>query len=127
MKYRPKSNIVTDAWQFDGNNFGEILDIVGKRNVDLDAYIDNFIEVEEMWVDIPPGIAALVWVEPSKQWAGVKAGDYIVQDSEGYFYPCEKTIFEKKYEEFPNTGEVITTSNVALRSIQQGRRFGNIG
>lgn len=129
MQYRPKGNVITNAWQFDGDNFAKIQDIVGKRKAPYnEGYsIDNFDHANSYWVDVPPGIVAVVWVEPSKQWAGVSAGDYIVEDAKGFFYPCEKSIFEGKYEKVPETGEVITSQNVALKSIQQGRRFGNIG
>ena len=111
MKY--VANPVTlEAWQFDGDNWGEIQSVVGERKIDIDAYMSNFIDVREMWVDIPAGIVALVWVEPSKQWAGVKPGDYIVKDSAGDFYPCEKSIFERKYSSdtdlWKNTDKKIT-------------------
>lgn len=116
-----------DAWQFDGDNWGEIQYIVGERPVkdNPDFYIKNFDDVREYWTDIPSGIVAVVWVEPSQQWAGVKPGDYIVQDDLGYFYPCERGIFERKYS--PASPGVITSQNMALKRIQQGRRFGNIG
>jgi hypothetical protein len=121
LKYRPKP-VTTNAWQFTGTNWDEIRWVVGSHYVDVDAERHNFIPVEEQWVDIPEGIIALVWVAPSHQWAGVKTGDYIVEDSEGDFYPCDRQIFEKKYEPYGGSG-VITSDNVALKQIQQSRRF----
>lgn len=127
MKYRPKP-VTTDAWQFTGTNWDEIRAVVGSHYVDIDAQRHNFIPVEEQWVDIPEGIVALVWVAPSHQWAGVKTGDYIVQDSEGDFYPCDRQIFERKYEliETNTQGGVVTSAQIAKevgRMIQQSRRF----
>jgi hypothetical protein len=126
LKYVSKP-VVTDAWQFTGTNWDEIKSVTGDHKIDVDAYRSNFIPVEEQWVDVPEGIVALVWVAPSHQWAGVKTGDYIVQDYQGDFYPCDRQIFERKYEELSTNGEVITSSNATLKSIQQSRRFGNIG
>ena len=118
MKYKAKP-IEMDAIQFDGDNFGEIQSFVGTRQIDDNYFIEAFDDVRNWWLDIPNGISAVVWVEPSKQWAGVKPGDYICQDIHGDFYPCEKDIFESKYE--PITG-VITTRDFTDR-IQQSRRF----
>ncbi|QWT29961.1 hypothetical protein SEA_TUNATARTARE_69 [Streptomyces phage TunaTartare] len=124
--------VETNAWQFDGNNWGLIKSVVGHHQIDEDAYMDNFIRVEEMWVDIPEGITALVWVEPSKQWAGVKPGDYIVEDADGNFYPCERSIFERKYDPVVsqkveiNVSGVVTTEQISRavgNRIQQSRRF----
>lgn len=132
MKYRPKP-VTTDAWQFTGTNWDEIRSVVGSHYVDVDAERSNFIPVEEQWVDIPEGIVALVWVAPSHQWAGVKTGDYIVQDSEGDFYPCDRQIFEKKYEsseevrvEVNLQSGVVTAEQISRavgNRIQQSRRF----
>ena len=122
MQYRIKPGRI-NAWQFMGTNLEEIQSIVGIHWVDVDAYRENFIWADEQWTDIPEGIVALVWVAPSHQWAGVKTGDYIVQDSEGDFYPCDRQIFEKKYEEIPSGGGVVTSDQMALRSVQQSSRF----
>jgi len=126
--------VETEAVQFTGENWQEVNEFVGEHQIDEDAYMANFIPVWEMWVDIPDGITALVWVEPSKQWAGVKNGDYLVKDSAGDFYPCDKTIFEAKYTPLNPTvevnanvgGGVITASQIEKaigRSIQQSSRF----
>jgi len=124
LRYR--ANPVTlNAWQFDGSNWDEIESVVGSHLIDVNAERSNFISADSQWVDIPAGIVALVWVAPSHQWAGVKAGDYIVEDSEGNFYPCDKEIFERKYS--PMATGVIVSDDMAIRHIQQGRRFGNIG
>lgn len=120
MKYVGKP-VEIDAWQFDGRNWDEIRSVTESHQIDSDTYMDNFIHVEEMWVEIPEGIVALIWVEPSKQWAGVKIGDYIVQDADMNFYPCERTIFERKYA--PKSGGVITSDQMALQAVQQSSRF----
>lgn len=130
MIYRPKP-VTSNAWQFTGTNWEEIRSVVGKHHVDVDAERSNFIPVEEQWVDIPEGIVALIWVAPSHQWAGVKTGDYIVQDSEGDFYPCDRQIFEKKYEPAQEVkvnlqSGVVTAEQIKRavgQSIQQSRRF----
>ena len=131
MRYRAKP-VETDAIQFTGENWAEVNEFAGTHWVDIDVYHDNFIPVEEMWVDIPEGIVGVVWVEPSQQWAGVKIGDYIVRDLEGDVYPCEKSIFERKYEpiemkvEVDLQGGVVTAEQINRavgRSIQQSRRF----
>ncbi|QOI67468.1 hypothetical protein SEA_BEUFFERT_67 [Streptomyces phage Beuffert] len=131
MKYRAKP-VETDAIQFDGENWAAVNEFAGTHWIDIDVYMDNFIPVEEMWVDIPEGIVGVVWVEPSKQWAGVKVGDYIVRDLEGDVYPCEKSIFERKYKPVENKMEVSLQGGVVTaeqinraigHSIQQSRRF----
>lgn len=128
MKYVAKP-VEMEAVQFNGDNFGEIQAFVGMRQVDVDHFIDAFDDVRNWWTDIPDGISAVVWVEPSKQWAGVKPSDYICKDQYGDFYPCVKEIFETKYE--PKTdvkvevnfrGDVIKSSDFAER-VQQSRRF----
>lgn len=128
MKYVAKP-VEMEAIQFDGDNFGEIQAFVGMRKVDVDHYIDSFDDVRNWWVDVPQGITAVLWVEPSQQWAGVKPGDYICQDIKGDFYPCVKDIFENKYEpkqdvkvEVNFRGDVISSRDFAER-VQQSRRF----
>jgi hypothetical protein len=134
LRYTVKPGEI-NAWQFDGDNFGEIQAVVGERPVkdNPEYYIKNFDDVRQYWVDIPDGITAVVWVEPSQQWAGVKPGDYIVQDADGNFYPCEKSIFERKYEpvhavnidvNFQDGAVTAEQINRSIgHSIQQSRRF----
>lgn len=123
MKYRPKP-VETNAWQFTGTNWDEIRDIVGSHYVDADAVRVNFIPVEEQWVDIPEGIVALVWVAPSHQWAGVKTGDYIVEDSDGDFYPCDRQIFERKYEPVKEMNVEVNVSRGVITADEIGRAVG---
>lgn len=114
--------VKTEAIQFTGDNWEEVKAFSGRHQVDVDFYMDNFFPAEEMWPDVPEGIVGIIWVEPSKIWAGVRIGDYIVIDSEGFFYPCKKEIFEAKYRPV-RAGSVITSDSVALKSIQQSSRF----
>jgi len=123
--------VETEAIQFTGKNWAEVDEFSGNHQIDTNAYLNNFLPAEEMWVDIPEDIVAIVWVEPSKQWAGVKIGDYIVRDAAGDVYPCEKTIFERKYEPVEmkvdvNVQGVVTSEQIKKavgQSIQQSRRF----
>jgi hypothetical protein len=120
LRYKTKP-LEIEAVQFYDGNFGEIQRFVGKRQVDVDHWIEAFDDVRNWWVDIPTGIVAVVWVEPSKQWAGVKDGDYIVKDSNGDFYPCVNDIFEMKYEPIESGGAI--SSRETSNRIQQSRRF----
>jgi len=131
LRYRAKP-VETEAIQFTGENWDDVRKFSGTHWIDIDVFMENFLHAEEMWTDIPDGIVGIVWVEPSKQWAGVKIGDYIVQDLEGDVYPCERTIFERKYEPAEITVEVelgdgvITAEQINRavgHSIQQSRRF----
>lgn len=123
MRYRAKP-LEIEAIQFTGDNWTEINEFAGKHLIDIGVYADSFIPVEEMWVDIPEGIVAVVWVEPSSQWAGVKIGDYIVRDLEGDAYPCEKSVFERKYESVEIASYVSQANPERFRqAIQRSSRY----
>lgn len=99
MKYRTRPFEI-DAELFDGDNFGQIQAFVGKREAkDTPGYyIDNFDDVRNWWVDIEPGITAVVWDYLHSTWVGVRPGNYIIKGMKGEFYPCDAQVFEAKYE-----------------------------
>ena len=80
MKYR-KRPVVIEAIIFDGDNYKECLEFIGKSNVDNTLSYPNIIT--------------------SEGTMRVNKGDYIIKepfDKERGFYPCKPDIFEKTYE-----------------------------
>jgi hypothetical protein len=91
-KYRTKPFEI-EAVQWLGHNVSEIKDFVG-YNVDTGE--DGFLLPDEVWGnwDDPH-----VWDYLQKTWVTVNLNDYIIKGMKGEFYPCDKDVFEAKYEE----------------------------
>ncbi|AXG66187.1 hypothetical protein SEA_ANNADREAMY_67 [Streptomyces phage Annadreamy] len=131
MKYKSRQ-VDIDAIQFTGENWNEVEQFAGTHWIDIDVYMTNFLPAEEMWVDIPEGVVAIVWVTEDKLWAPVRVGDYIVKRSEDNVYPSRQSYFEEKYEpaemkvEVNLQGGVVTAEQINRavgHRIQQSRRF----
>lgn len=77
MKYRKKP-VVIEAIKFNGNNYKECEEFIGKGNYDNTLNYPNIKTLE--------GTMA------------VSVGDYIIKGVKGEFYPCKPDIFEMTYE-----------------------------
>ena len=87
-KYRKKP-VVIEAVQYNGvDNFKEIEQFVGEKNID--TYFSCFNG--KKYTEISFGINTL---EGSMH---VSRGDYIIKGIQGEFYPCKPDIFEATYE-----------------------------
>lgn len=77
-----KKPVIVVAMIFDGTNFKECEQFIGRDNIDLTLNYPNIITSE--------GVMA------------VCVGDYIIEepfDKERGFYPCKPSVFHKTYEE----------------------------
>ncbi len=80
-KYRKKP-IIIEAVKWDGNNFEEVKEFVGKyRNFRI------------------PIINASIIIFTLEGEMKARKGDYIIKGIKGEFYPCKPDIFEETYEE----------------------------
>ncbi len=77
MKYRKKP-VVIEAIIFDGDNYNECEEFVGKDNYDNTLNYPNIVTLE--------GVMR------------VSVGDYIIKGVKGECYPCKPDIFEQTYE-----------------------------
>lgn len=100
-KYKTKPFEI-EAVQFKNRNWTEILNFVGKREVDEDYWIYNFQKAGSYvdWDD--EAIVAEVYDKLHSTWVGVRDNDFIINGSKGEFYPCDPGVFEAKYEEVHN-------------------------
>lgn len=78
-KYRKKP-VVIEAIQFTGDNYQDIMDFVGTDGVFVDR-------------------GGQVVIETKEGKMRTKAHDYIIKGVAGEFYPCDREIFYKTYEE----------------------------
>ena len=83
-KYRKKP-VVVEAVQWTGENVDEIAEFM------KDAKEDYALSAESRRIYFGGLMFAL-------------AGDYIIKDEKGEFYPCEPEIFHKTYEEVYDEG-----------------------
>ena len=72
--------VVIEATQYDGTNFQELAEFVGK---DLIANQDNEIFIRTLEGDMK-----------------VSINDYVIKGVKGEFYPCKPDVFESTYERF---------------------------
>ncbi len=76
-----KKPVTVEAMQFNGDNYKECADYIGRENIDNRLNYPNIITSE--------GVMA------------VNKGDWIIKepfDKERQFYPCKPDIFEQTYE-----------------------------
>ena len=77
-KYKKKP-VVIEALIFDGNNYKDCENFIGKYNYDNTKNFPNIVTLE--------GVMA------------VSEGDYIIKGVKGEFYPCKPDIFKLTYDE----------------------------
>lgn len=77
IKSYTKRPVTIQALLFDGDNFGQCEQFIGKENYDSTLKYPNIKTLEGT-------------MEVSK-------GDYIIKGIEGEFYPCKPEIFKKSY------------------------------
>lgn len=93
-----------EAMLFDGENFKEIQEFVGSREVEPGHEIINFQPAGSygLWLNRDGSkdkeIVAEVYDKLHSTWVGVRAGQYIIKGMKGEFYPCDAGVFEAKYE-----------------------------
>ena len=91
-KYRKKP-VVIEAIQFNGKNFDEICNFMGKTpEQELNPNYNGDISTNGDYL-----IGLYIETLEGKMLANI--GDYIIKGINGEFYPCKPDIFEKTYEE----------------------------
>lgn len=84
MKYRKKP-VVIEAVQWNGGNYQEICQFVG-RNLERDAS------------ELCNGVPSLILIPTLEGVMEASVYDYIIKGVNGEFYPCKPDIFAKTYE-----------------------------
>lgn len=82
MEYRKKP-VVIEAIQFNGDNYEEIKNFVGK-NITCTSYIGSKVDYFS--------------IRTLEGNMTASRGDYIIKGVNGEFYPCKADIFNKTYE-----------------------------
>jgi len=87
MKYRKKP-IEVEAIRFDGDNFEECVEFMGRSKM----YLTNVGQLMKMIGEKNIRINTLEGEMTASK------GDYIIRGINGEYYPCKPDIFEKTYE-----------------------------
>lgn len=90
MMFRRKPTEV-EAIQWTGDNLSEVKAFVGLGVLYRD---DPYGKGDVLVIDTEPG-------QPNRlggDRARARAGDWILKDSRGAFYPCDREVFENSYE-----------------------------
>jgi ethanolamine utilization protein EutQ (cupin superfamily) len=85
MKYLSKP-VEIEAIQFTG---------LASYNEMLLAWDRNFDDVAVHFEDLPSQVLEIRTLEGTMT---ANVGDYIIKGTEGEFYPCKPSVFERKYE-----------------------------
>lgn len=83
IKLYVKKPVIITAVQYTGNNVNEIVEFIGKRNIDYGDHLRIKTLEGEMIANI---------------------GDFIIRGVKGEFYPCKPDIFNETYEEYLKNG-----------------------
>lgn len=86
--YRKRPTEV-EAIQFTGKNHDEIKNFVGSHTI-IDTPAFRYGPVD--------GAPAELWVAANNSWLPIEAGEWVIQDSLG-FYPCKEDKFAETYDE----------------------------
>lgn len=94
MKFRKKP-VVIDAIRFNGNNYVDICEFVGNKNMVVASELPHItiVTLEGNMIALP--------------------GDWIIRGVKGEFYPCKPDIFEATYESVPKSMESIISALAA--------------
>jgi hypothetical protein len=94
MKYKSKP-VEIDAVQWTGGNIEEITDFVGRDLLEITEITENGSGVIARVLQI--------WDDLQHTWVNANIDDYIIKGTEGEFYPCAESVFERKYEPVQQT------------------------
>lgn len=83
IKLYVKKPVIITAVQYTGNNVNEIVEFIGKRNIDYGDHLRIKTLEGEMIANI---------------------GDFIIRGVKGEFYPCKPDIFNETYKEYLKNG-----------------------
>jgi hypothetical protein len=86
-----KIPIELQAVQFTGDNLDEVRELTGGSKFSLADDLDR-----EKYGD--DEIAGMVWDHRRSTWVGVKAGQWIMKDTEGEHWPVDEAVLAKSYE-----------------------------
>jgi hypothetical protein len=81
MKFRKKP-IVIESMQWTGENVHQLWDWAGADNVYGPTEVNPL----------------RLYVAANDAWLDLEIGEWIIQDSRGYYYPCKPDIFAATYE-----------------------------
>jgi hypothetical protein len=92
-----KKPIEVEAHQFTGDNFGELKEWTGSREVEEGVYTDLIHPLGTYLLDYQhPDKWGELWVEANQSWLPLEIGEWIIKDKLG-FYPCKDSVFQETY------------------------------